>query len=372
MKAPTINYNSPDDKIHSMSIPQLTNFKIDLGEEMEDFVINESKLKDFDYLRITKEKDIDNPPPTVTINGAAVASPGNITGISAASKAGKTGLRGVIVAGAISLTGLIDGFEALAVLPNSKGFAVIDLDTEQSEADQQYLVNTILKRAYLEKTPEYYRSYNIRQLNINDYKIVTDKICELASKEFGGIHMIVIDGGADYIKSVNDEALANDIVQYFMKLAIKYKCPVIVIIHLNPNSDKERGHFGSEIQRKCYGLLNITKLGPCSTLTPKILRKAGNDDVPPIHFGFNKEKGYHDQIEDVNKEKKSGEEYRMKMEIIVCSFFIEKKSYSYKEAISVIMQGTSKKMTTAKAMFNDMQGFDFIQKGEDKSYTRII
>ena len=45
-------------------------------------------LEDYDQYRVTKEKDIPQPEPTITIAGAAVASPGNITGISAAAKAG--------------------------------------------------------------------------------------------------------------------------------------------------------------------------------------------------------------------------------------------------------------------------------------------
>ena len=48
---------------------------------------NFTKLSDFDYLRVTKEKDIPQPEPTITIGGAAVASPGNITAIGAAATA---------------------------------------------------------------------------------------------------------------------------------------------------------------------------------------------------------------------------------------------------------------------------------------------
>ena len=138
------------------------------------------KLEDFDQWRVTSEKDIPNPEPTITIGGAAIASPGNITGISAAAKAGKTAFTGVLLAGAISQTGEVEGFNDVEVIPNIDGRAVIHFDTEQSEADQQYLVKTILKRAKLNSTPNYYRSYNIRQLSIENYREVTDKICELS------------------------------------------------------------------------------------------------------------------------------------------------------------------------------------------------
>ena len=193
----------------------------------------EKVLEDYDLYRVTKEKNIPQPEPTITIAGAAFASPGNISGISAAAKAGKTALAGVILAGAISQTGEVEGFNDLAVIPNIEGRAVIHFDTEQSEADQQYFINTTLRRAKIEITPDYYRSYNIRQLNLENYQEVTDRVCELANERFKGIHLIVIDGGADYIASVNDEEAANKIIEYFIHLSIKYNCPVIVLIHLN-------------------------------------------------------------------------------------------------------------------------------------------
>jgi hypothetical protein len=62
-------------------------------------------------------------------------------------------------------------------------------------------------------------------------------------------------------------------------------------------SGKERGHLGSEIQRKCYGLLTIEKKNDISTLRAKIMRKAANGDVPEIPYKFCKEKGYHIPIE---------------------------------------------------------------------------
>ncbi len=120
----------------------------------------------------------------------------------------------------------------------------------------------------------------------------------MCAERFAGIHLITIDGGADYIASVNDEEQANEIIEYFTHLSIRYNCPVIIIVHLNPNSDKERGHFGSHLQRKCYGLLTIEKAkgNDISTLIPKAFRKAGNADVVPVCFAYDKEKHYHVQV----------------------------------------------------------------------------
>ncbi|MCA2854703.1 MAG: AAA family ATPase [Chitinophagaceae bacterium] len=328
-------------------------------------------LSDFDHLRVTKEKDIPQPEPTITIGGCSVASPANITGISAAAKAGKTALTGAILAGAISKSGDVDAFDDLQVLPNTEGKAVIHFDTEQSEADQQHHVNTILKRAGFENTPDCFRSYNIRPLTLDNYQGVTNTICELSAKKFKGVHLIVIDGGADYLASVNDEAQATQIVHYFTRLSIQYNCPVIIIIHLNPGSDKERGHFGSEVQRKCYGLLTITKEGEISTVQPKIMRKSGNGEIPLIHFTFSKDKGYHVQVDAPDKEKQKLDKDRQRHADVAKAVFTPPNSLSYTQAVSAVMQHTSKGERTAKTMISNMTGWGQIVKGSDNNYRLV-
>jgi len=325
-------------------------------------------LSDYDHIRITKEKNIVQPQPTITIGEAAIACPGNISAIGAAAKAGKTALVGVVLAGAISETGDVDGFSEFKVLSNPDQKAVISFDSEQSEADQQYNVKTILKRAGIERTPDHFRAYNIRQLMISEYQQVTTTICDLCEKKFNGIHLIVIDGGADYILSVNDESAASLIVQFFIHLAIKHACPVVVIVHQNPGSEKERGHFGSEIQRKCYGLLTLTREGDISTLSPKIMRKAGNADVPLISFKYDSGKGYHVAVDTVDKEDQKAKKDRMKHEEIASAIFKPLVALTYQEAVSQIMQATSKGERTAKTMISNMKGWGYIKKHDDGRY----
>ncbi len=329
-------------------------------------------LTDFDAFRVTKEKDIPQPEPTIKIAGASIASPGNITGISAAAKAGKTAFKNVVIAGAISKDGLIDGFESLEIIPNAAGKAVIDFDTEQSEADQQTNLNAVLRRANIHSTPDYYRSYNVRQLKLEDYQSVTSDICQLSSEAFKGVHLIVIDGGADYIASVNDEAAAYNIVQYFTHLSIKYDCPVIIIVHQNPGSDKERGHFGSEIQRKCYGLLSITKEGDVSTLQPKIMRRAGNGDVPFINYQYCKDKGYHVQVESLNNDVAKDVKNRERIKEIASQVFSPPAALKHKDAVSKIMDATNKGLSTSKTMLGNMEGFGYVIRGNDDHYRLNI
>ncbi len=349
----------------------------DLRVISEENETDQPNISDFEKYRVTKEKQIQEPEATIIIGSAKAAAPGNITPITAEGKGGKTALTGVFIAGAISETGFIDGFNGIKVLSNPLGKAVIHFDTEQSEADQQSNLKTILRRANIERTPDYYHSYNIRTIPLQEYQRFTDTVCELCNEIYKGIHLIVVDGGADYITSVNDEAEANAIIFYFTALAVKYNCAVLLVIHLNENAGKNndtmpRGHVGRQAVRKGYCQLNITKEGDISTLQVLRARKAGTNDAPLICYQYSKEKGYHISVdpETVANEKQTEKDQLnfKKIEKMANALFKAPNAWSHKECISKIMKATSKTESTAKRYLNNMLGWEMIYKNDDGNY----
>jgi hypothetical protein len=319
-------------------------------------------------LRITAESDIPEQVQTILIGNAGFAAPSNISGISAPPKAAKTGFGNACVAGALSNDGFVNDFADIKVVANIKNRAVICIDTEQSEYDQQWNIKGVLKRNNLKSTPNNYFCYNLRKLKFKEYKSVTTRICEYCNRQCDGIHLIFIDGVADYLSSVNDEVEAHEIAQYFIHLAITYNCPVIVIIHQNPGTQKERGHAGSELQRKCYGLVSVEKTGNISTVQPKLLRKASNEDMPLISFKYHKEKGYHVQVDNVDKEAEKDANTRQRHQDVAIRVFKKGISLSYTQGVEAIMQETNKGERTAKSMISNMTGWKQINKGTDGNY----
>jgi hypothetical protein len=283
------------------------------------------------------------------------------------SKAGKTGLVGVFIAGAISKTGEYDGFPDVEVQPNPDGMAVIHFDTEQAEYDQQKNINRVLKRNKLISTPDYFRSYNIRQLKLDTYQQFTEDACDECNKSFKGVHLIVIDGGADYITSVNNEVDATNIRQFFEHLSIKYNCPVIIVVHLNPGSDKERGHFGSEMQRKCFALIKVEKKGDVSTASAKIARAASFADIPNVSFIYDIEKGYHVACEGGNGVKNNAA-YLRAIDTAKAAL-PPPNSYIHKDAYQSIMKATKLKDRAAKELLKDMEGWGIVV--HDGKYYRL-
>jgi hypothetical protein len=362
-------------------VSPVRDFIVNDGEEMhtwqpenqaEKILQKEVSLDDYEDIRVTKEKDIPQHEPIIRMGGAPVASSGNVTAISAAAKAGKTSFIGVILAGAISTTGKYDGFTELEVMPNPEMRAVIHFDSEQAESDQQYLVNTVLRRASLKVTPDNFLSYNIRKLSLGDYQSVTAEVCRLAASKCGGVHLIVIDGGADYIPSVNDEASANRIIEFFTHLGIEHECPVIVIVHLNPAVNgaeaKERGHFGSQIQRKCYGLLTIKKKDDVSIVEAKIMRKAGVKEVPAIFFKYNKDKGYHTETDKTDGADAKAAKGMDQAKLLASKILPPPTALKNKDLVPAIMQATGKKERMAQSTIKDLVGWRIVDKGDDGYY----
>ena len=325
------------------------------------------QLSKYEYLRITLATDIPAPAPIISINVETISTGGNITTISGASKSGKSAFTGWLIAGAISRTGIInDMLEGLTVEPNPNSKAVLQFDTEQARHKHQANVKAILRRSGLDQFPEYYLSYNLRQLDVKEYKSVTSDICEQANIRFNGVHLIVIDGIADYISSVNDDVESNEIVKFIEELAIKYSAPVIVIIHTNPNSDKERGHLGSQCQRKSESVLMVRSEGDISYLEPKFLRMAGKGNVPIMQFMFDKNKSYHVGIGNRIETTANKDFERLQtIERICKAAFAPPAAYKYNEAIERIMRESKKGETTAKNYFKEMNTHELIKKGED-------
>lgn len=327
---------------------------------------------DLEKWRITDKTKIPIPEPTITIAGETITTSEALTVISGASKSGKSALLSVLVAGAIVQDGFYDGIAEIEVLHNASQKAVIHLDTEQARHLHQVKLKTILKRASLTTCPDYYLSYNIRQLDYASYSNVTTAICDSATQKFNGIHSVWIDGGADYIADVNDASLSNAIVKYFEDLSIKYHCPVIIILHTNPNGDKERGHFGSQCQRKAEAVLTVKNDDTdVSYIEGKFLRQAGKNSIPRIQFYFDKSKGYHvgcgTKSADVDRTQKKANQ----MQNLCTEVFGGQRSLLYSEAVDAIVGNTLCSERTAKTYFQTLRAAKLIEQANDKRWRKI-
>lgn len=332
-------------------------------------------LEEYEPIRMTTEKLVPDLIPIISIGGSIVATAGNISMISGEAKSGKTALLSSLIAGGIA-TGPYDGFENINVRLNDKKLPVLHFETENSEPRHKTNHIATIKRAGLHKTPDHLLSYNIRQKPFKQYKNIVEKVCAGAVEKFGGIFMIVVDGAADFISSVNEEAEANETIKWMEELAIKYSVPVIMVVHTNPGSEKERGHLGSQGQRKAESVLYIKREGDISTIEPKMLRNAGAGNTPIIQFTYDRDKGYHvscgvkEKLTQVNKQANKNMERFAELPKIATAVFGQK-ALGYGEAWAAIMKVTKLAETKSKNLFTELKVHDMILQGKEDKLWRL-
>jgi hypothetical protein len=329
-------------------------------------------LQAYEHLIVDENLDVPEPVPIISIAGETISTPGNLTTLSGQAKSGKSAFTQPLIAGAISST-CIDQLDGVEIVP-STGKAVILFDTEQSKPKHKKSHEAILKRAGLSSSPEYFKSYNFLELSKSiDRQQALVNICELANEKFGGIHLLVIDGIADFIDDPQDAKESTAIVNLVHSIATKYLCTVILIIHLNPSPAgqpaKERGHLGSHLQRKSESTLQITSNGDVSTLEPKLLRMAGKGKIPLIQFSYDPGRGYHVFVGHKETDKKSVDstKYRQWAKAVMPNNLL----VSYGNLVEKLEAETMKGTDSVKKYIRTMTELGIIKK-EGKDGYRIV
>ncbi len=245
------------------------------------------------------ELDYTTPPPKVkpviSINDITIGSAGNLMAITGPEGTGKSNFLGAILAGTLDTTR--SGFDTLGtqILPNTENHAVLYYDTEQSDEQLYRNAQRVIKRSDLKQIPRWMKTYGLVGMERKDRLNSIIHSMDYYYYNYGGIHMVVIDGIADLLKGVNDEDSSVKLVDEIFRLAGIYNTCIVVVLHLSPSGYKLRGHLGSEIQRKAAGIISIEKdHNPSHSIIKALKVRSGNPvDVPQNIIHWDDELGLH-------------------------------------------------------------------------------
>lgn len=322
------------------------------------------------------EIDYDNPPDAsksvVAVNGVPLGTQDNLFCITGGEGTGKSNYVSAILAGAISSEGITPSQTlGLEVAPNPKGLAVLHYDTEQSEAQLHKNLDKTLRRASLNAVPHFFHSLYLASLSRKDRLKLIRESMDLFHHQHGGIHLVVIDGIADLIRSANDESESIAIVDELYRLAGIYNTCIICVLHFVPNGIKLRGHIGSELQRKSAGILSIEKDDNPEYSVVKALKVRDGSplDVPMMLFGWDKTMDMHTYRGEKSKEDK--EKRKMdELTAVVREAFRGRSKFSYQELCEVLMQEMEIKDRTAKKYIAYMKEQGLLIQGSDGNYQK--
>ena len=200
------------------------------------------------------------PIPIFQLCGKPLFTPGNIGNIQAPPKAGKSAVIEAMIAAVFN--GNRQGPDTLGFsAENPQGHALIHFDTEQSRYDHDALVRRAVRRARVTRTPDWFISYSLADLDIKDRRQALRHVMDEAHRKYGGIFAVMIDGIGDLSNDPNDSEESFDLVHELHARAIGHVTAICTVLHENPGSveGKTRGHLGSQLERKAETNLRLAK-----------------------------------------------------------------------------------------------------------------
>jgi hypothetical protein len=111
--------------------------------------------------------------------------------------------------------------------------------------------------------------------------------------------LVIIDGMGDLVNSANSEEESNQLYLWVMELITKYSLSLLGTIHSNYGTEKARGHLGSELLRRCEGVVFVKVNGEGENTTKTIsATKHRQSEAVKHSFKWNKEEGNNVSCED--------------------------------------------------------------------------
>jgi hypothetical protein len=353
-----------------------------LGNTREDFQKLFIQFLDTIYsetMAVLKSCEIDFTKPPISaemiisINNVPLGTQSNLCCITGGEGTGKSNYICALIAGTLNTED--DDIDTLGtrIKPNRHSKAVLLYDTEQSELQLYKNTLTGLKRAKQKQFPKNFRAYCLTGMSRKERLQAIIHSMDKFYYEFGGIHLVIIDGIADLIHSANDEAESIRIVDELYRLAGIYQTCIVCVLHFIPNGLKLRGHLGSELQRKSAGILSIEKDDQPGVSVVKVLKVRDGSplDVPLIQFAWDKKEEMHVYLGEKTKEEK---EKRKENELTSAAkiLFTQKRHYTYQELTEKIQEYLDVKERTAKGYIKFMREKDIILKDPGKTSYFVI
>lgn len=311
------------------------------------------------------EIDFSNPPECsleiISAAGVPLGTQGNILCITGGEGTGKSNYIAAIVAGSIREEKTEIDTLGINISLNKENKAVLLYDTEQSEVQLYKNVSNLLRRAKLNYKPEILKAFSLTSMSRKERLLAIVQSMDRYHYQYGGIQLVVIDGIADLVNSVNDEAESIKVIDELYRLAGIYKTCIICVLHFIPSGLKLRGHLGSELQRKAAAILSIELDSTPSVSVVKTLkvREGSPLDVPLMQFSWDKTAGMHLYMGEKPRQEKEKRKEK-ELEIVAKSIFSTRTHLTYMEISEKIQEIMDVKERTSKSYIRYMRDKEII------------
>ncbi|MFY7937211.1 MAG: AAA family ATPase [Flavobacterium sp.] len=274
-----------------------------------------SKFGDLDKYLITSQTQADPVEPLIKIENTIYATKGGISLLTGVQKSGKTTAIKIMIETAF-MPQFYDGYDNLgirSVVKNDK--SVIYINTEMTNSDMVAFRDKICKNLQVHELPENLHLFHFLTLSPKERIKLIEQVLE-RSKD---AHLVFIDGLADLVNSVNDEAECNLVIQSLQNLASFHNVAIIGVIHENRGNKNSRGHLGQQAERKCIASISVSKNKAKKFFTITSSLNRHSEDFEDINYHYN-ENSRLERIDSTNEKVKSSNELSESIELALRIF----------------------------------------------------
>ena len=213
------------------------------------------ELKEVDYVADLSQYELD---PTKTWekvqyslsqNGIGIAPLGDIHVVKAPQKNGKTFLL-TLMMGAM-LKGEYLGLKCEIEHPR-----LLFIDTEQHPRNTQLVYRRICRIAGIDGHVVHEQ---IRVLHMRGAQVAEIRHAILQEIVFYKPNVVYIDGLVDCVVDPNDQAESKAYITELSAIALRHNCSIWSVLHVNPGTEKMRGHLGTIMAQKVSDVLQCLK-----------------------------------------------------------------------------------------------------------------
>ena len=299
-----------------------------------------------DYI-VNASEEFPDSSPILLQGNIPLLSSGEISLITGIAKAKKTFLLSWFIA-------ILLGKKEQGGFASKLQNGILHIDTEQGRRRTNGVVRRIYRLLNLDfNTPiPNLTAMSIRELSATERFAVLEK----AIKQHN-YSIVFVDGLADLIKNTNCLQECSITVSELMKLAEDHNVHICSVVHTNPNSDKTRGHVGSELQRKCETVMLVKKEGEVSTVSPQFCR---NKEFEKFSFFVNPN-GLPETCELPNLDTQARQ--------LFTSVFENLSEIKYGDLCEILMEKERVAIRTAERKISRAVDMKILKKNVDGSYS---
>jgi hypothetical protein len=193
---------------------------------------------------------------------------GNISMITGEEKSRKSFVKSLLEA--CSIGGQSNNYTGgLDIKGYIDGKYIISIDSEQSKYDVWMNGNRIKKM--VGQVPDTYKILMWREKTTAERLQLLEWLF-MESHYKDNLGLVMLDGFVDFVNDFNSQTESKDFTAKLMKYSSLRNCHISGILHLNPGSEKVRGHLGTILGQKAECVMMVKNEGDYSTVSCKVVR----------------------------------------------------------------------------------------------------